>query len=363
MKDINREGILRMIGMRDTAGFLSKINALFIDIYDEGGKLAEYSTQLIVTSKNITLLAQRVTDTETGIANLTVQYNQISATVTSINTTVGGHTTQIGQLQVTAQQLTASVSSLTTTVNGHTTSIGQLQITADNLTASVSSLNTTVSGHTTSIGQLQITSNSISNRVTVIEGDYVKEAEISLMVKKDGNGYISNASIKADNIDFTFTRSTNFISNGTTVMNINSSGDLWILGNLKGGNIQGNYIVGTTGNKMEIYVDEVSHGYITTSGLRGFDSNRNQLLNLRVTGTSATDVQGELYLYSSSNYTAIMCPQFIGFNHPNNGGAEFGWFRDKIYIYGGVSHWPTLSQTLAPGQVYLDNGYLKVRTS
>ena len=96
-------------------------------------------------------------------------------------------------------------SALTTNRNGHTEQIGQLTITSQNITASVSSLTTTVNGHTSSIGQLEITSNSISNRVTVLKGDYVKEAEISLMVKKDANGYISNALIKADIIDFTFT--------------------------------------------------------------------------------------------------------------------------------------------------------------
>ena len=335
MESLSREAILRMVGLHDAAHMVRQLNAIQLSLEEEQGRMVAYWTEIRKSEKEVTLLAGRVSANETSI----------------------------GQLQVTAQQITASVSSLSTTVNGHTTSIGQLQITANQLTASVTSVESTVNGHTTKIGQLEITDTQISNRVTVIEGDYVKEAEISLMVKKDANGYISNALIKADIIDFTFTQSTNFNSGGQTVMNINSSGDLWILGNLKGGNIQGNYIVGTTGNKMEIYVDEVSQGYITTSGLRGFDSNRNQLLNLRVTGTSATDVQGELYLYSSSNYTAIMCPQFIAFSHPNNGGAEFGWFRDKIYIYGGVSHWPTLSQTIAPGQVYIDNGYLKVRTS
>ena len=349
MKDISQEKILRMVGLRDGAHLMRQLNAIQLSLEEQDGQMVAYWTEIQKDERQISLIAGRVSANETSI----------------------------GQLQVTASSLTASVSSLNTTVNGDGTQgsglvsqVSSLSLTVGNINLSVQSLSTTVNGDGTQgsglvsrVSSLELTESSISQRVSVIEGDYVKEAEISLMVKKDGNGYISNASIKADNIDFTFTRSTNFISNGTTVMNINSSGDLWILGNLKGGNIQGNYIVGTTGNKMEIYVDEVSHGYITTSGLRGFDSNRNQLLNLRVTGTSATDVQGELYLYSSSNYTAIMCPQFIGFNHPNNGGAEFGWFRDKIYIYGGVSHWPTLSQTLAPGQVYLDNGYLKVRTS
>ena len=294
MKKLSREGILRMMGMRDTAGFLNKINALFIDIYDEGGKLAEYSTQLIVTSKNITLLAQRVTDTETGIANLTVQYNQISATVTSINTTVGGHTTQIGQLQITTQQLTASVSSVSDTVSGHTTQIGQLTITTNSISQSVSSLQTTVDGqtsqistlrtdlngisatvtadhttlgtHTTQIGSLQVTTSSISGRVTAIEGDYVKEAEISLMVVKDGNGYISNASIKADNILFTFTQTTNFVSGGRNVMVIDNAGNLSILGTLTAGCVIGNLSVDNSGNISgtgSVTTDNVVAGYKT----------------------------------------------------------------------------------------------------
>ena len=357
MKEINREGILRMIGMRDTAGFMSKINALFLDIYDENGKLAEYSTQLIMTSKNITLLAQRVTDDEQDIANLTVTAQQISASVSSVQTTVSGHTEQIGQLQITTQQITASVSSVSDTVSGHTTQIGQLTITTNSISQSVSSLQTTVDGqtsqistlrtdlngisatvtadhttlgkhttqigslqvttsnitqevsnisdevdavsgtvtthtsqistlrtdlngisatvtadhttlgkHTTQIGSLQVTTSSISGRVTAIEGDYVKEAEISLMVKKDGNGYISNASIKADNILFTFTQTTNFVSGGRNVMVIDNSGNLSILGTLTAGCVIGNLNVDNSGNISgtgSVTTDNVVAGYMT----------------------------------------------------------------------------------------------------
>ena len=392
MKDINREGILRMIGMRDTAGFLSKINALFLDIYDENGKLAEYSTQLIVTSKNITLLAQRVTDDEQDIANLTVTAQQISASVSSLQTTVSGHTEQIASLTITTNSITQSVSSLTTTVNGHTsqistlrtdlngisatvtadhttlgthttqigslqvttnsisqsvsnisdevdavsgtvtthtsqistlrtdlngisatvtadhttlgthtTQIGSLQVTTNNISQSVSNISdevdavsgtvtthtsqistlrtdlngisatvtadhTTLGTHTTQIGSLQVTTNSISGRVTAIEGDYVKEAEISLMVKKDSNGYISNASIKADNILFTFTKTTNFISGGQTVMSIDNGGNLRILGTLTAGCVIGNLNVDNSGNISgtgSVTTDNVVAGYKT----------------------------------------------------------------------------------------------------
>ena len=251
------------------------------------------------------------------------------------------------------------------TVTNHTSQISTLRTDLNGISATVTADHKTLGTHTTQIGSLQVTTNSISGRVTAIEGDYVKEAEISLMVKKNSNGYISNASIKADNIDFTFTRSTNFISGGQTVMNINSSGDLWILGDLKGGSIQGNYTVGTTGNKMEIYADEVSHGYITTSGLRGFDSNNNKLIDLRMLGTSLSDVEGELYLYSSDGYTLSLFPRFIGFSAPNGGGyVTFGFDANgKVYIYAPISKWPSLSGSTVTGQVYLDNGYLKVRTS
>ena len=266
MKDINREGILRMIGMRDTAGFLSKINALFLDIYDENGKLAEYSTQLIVTSKNITLLAQRVTDDEQDIANLTVTAQQISASVSSLQTTVSGHTEQIASLTITTNSITQSVSSLTTTVNGHTSQISTLRTDLNGISATVTADHTTLGTHTTQIGSLQTTTSSISGRVTAIEGDYVKEAEISLMVKKDSNGYISNASIKADNILFTFTKTTNFISGGQTVMSIDNGGNLRILGTLTAGCVIGNLNVDNSGNISgtgSVTTDNVVAGYKT----------------------------------------------------------------------------------------------------
>lgn len=230
MKDLTREAILRMVGLHDAAHMMRQMNAIQLSLEEEQGRMVTYWTEIRKSEKEVTLLAGRMTDAETNI----------------------------GQLQVTARQITASVSSLTTTVNGHTTSIGQLTITANQLTASVSSISDTVNGHTTSIGQLEIKSDRISNRVTVIEGDYVKEAEISLMVKKDANGYISNALIKADIIDFTFTQSTNFNSGGQTVMNINSNGDLWILGEYKGGSITGQITVGTGTKKM--YIEPTSSG-------------------------------------------------------------------------------------------------------
>ena len=333
MENLSREAILRMVGLHDAAHMMRQLNAIQLSMEEEQGRMVTYWTEIRKSEKEVTLLAGRMTDAETNI----------------------------GQLQVTAQQITASVSSLTTTVNGHTTSIGQLQITANSLTASVTSISDTVNGHTTSIGQLQITSNSISNRVTVIEGDYVKEAEISLMVKKDGSGYISNALIKADNIDFTFTRATNFISGGQTVMNINSSGDLWILGDLKGGNIQGTYTVGTQGYKMEIYSDETQPNGSKTSGIRGLMNDGSQCLNLGFNYYS-NFVYPELIMSRSGiGYTSVHVHE-LTFGD-SNGTIQFAMNNDgTLYLHAALSRWPSLSNVFV-GQVYLDNGYLKVRTS
>lgn len=287
--------------------------------------MVAYWTEIRKSEKEVTLLAGRMTDAETNI----------------------------GQLQVTAQQLTASVSSLTTTVNGHTTSIGQLQITANQLTASVTSVESTVNGHTTKIGQLEITDTQISNRVTVIEGDYVKNAQITLMVTKNASGYISNALIQADYIDFTFTKSTNFNSGGQTVMNINSNGDLWILGEYKGGSITGNITVGTGTNKMYIQPNEQGGAHLIGK------SGNNTVLELGFFSSEYPYLHIGQVNHENSNWVQLEWHR-LRFGY----GPEFGVDRSssiyKILICG---TWPTSASEVMVGQVYRDGDVLKVRTS
>ena len=341
MKKVNREDILRMVGLHGAANLMRAINSIQLAMEEQDGKLVTYWTEIQKDEKQISLIAGRMTDAETNI----------------------------GQLQVTAQQLTASVSSLTTTVNGHTTSIGQLQITANNLTASVSSLNTTVNGHTSKIAALEITDSSISNRVTVIEGDYVKNAQISLMVKEDGNGYISNALMKADDIDFVFTRVVSWYWQNKTDANkrmgLDSSGNLWISGELRGGSIQGNYTIGTQGTKMQIYVDETV-GSFRSSGIRGRDTNNAEVIRL---GMLEYDnrVEPSLRLNDPNVNQVYVRPEYIQFQHTIGSVTPvltFGWSgtTNKVLISAPVDSWPSLSN-VSTGQVYLDNGYLKVRTS
>ena len=229
MQDLSREAILRMVGLHDSAQFMRQINAIQLSLEEQGGQMVAYWTEIRKDERQITLIAGRVSANETSIGQLQVTAQQLTASVSSLTTTVNGHTTSIGQLQITADNLTASVSSLNTTVSSHTTSIGQLQVTANSLTASVSSLNTTVGGHTTKIAALELTDTSISQRVTVIEGDYVTSADLSLYVDKNSVSWLTG---NANNVIFNFTQRFQIQHSGTAVLEVTASGDLKITGNL-----------------------------------------------------------------------------------------------------------------------------------
>ena len=349
MHNTSREEILRMVGLHDSAQFMRQINAIQLSLEEQGGQMVAYWTEIRKDERQITLIAGRVSANETSIGQLQVTATSLTASVTSLNTTVNGDGTQ-------GSGLVSQVSSLSLTV-------GNINLSVQSLSTTVNGDGTQGSGLVSRVSSLELTESSISQRVSVIEGDYVKEAEISLMVKKDGNGYISNANIKADRIDFTFTQSTNFNSGGQTVMNINSSGDLWIKGELKGGTIQGNYTIGSLGTKMEIYVDETV-GATKCSGIRGHDSNNWEVIKLgmqEVGGNVIPSLRlndpnaGQMYLYPSQinieNTISGVTSVFV-----------IGWSNNKVNIWANVSNWPS-SSNASVGQVYLDNGYLKVRTS
>ena len=352
METLNREDILRMIGLRDSAGLYSKINSLMIDMYDEGGKLAEYSTQIIQTEKNITLLAQRVTDDETNIADLTVTAQQISQTV---------------------EHQQDEIDSVTGTVNGHTTQIGQLQTTAQQITASVSSLTTTVNGHTSKIGELVIKDNEISQRVSVVEGDYVKNAQISLMVTKNEQGYISNALVSADKINFVFTDAVTWYwqskDDANKRMGLDGGGNLWISGQYRGGTITDNVVVGTSGGKMEIYSDEVVTGSLKKSGLRGVVSS-NTVLDLGFTQLNS-ELSPYFWMHGRAPFivrpaTLTMHPYSMSIGIDSGNAIRIGIGpTGKIDVaVSSASAWPSSRDEVGVGGVFVeDNEIMRVRLS
>ena len=375
MQDLSREAILRMVGLHDSAHFMRQINAIQLSLEEENGKMVSYWTEIRKTEKEITLIAGRMDEAETDIAQLQVTAGQISASVSSLQTTVSGHTEQIASLTITTNSITQSVSSLTTTVNGHTSQISTLRTDLNGISATVTADHTTLGTHTTQIGSLQVTTSSISGRVTAIEGDYVKEAEISLMVKKDGNGYISNASIKADNIDFTFTRATNFISGGKTVMSIDNGGNLWLLGEFRGGTITQNVLIGADSSnalyKMVLYTDEKISSSLPwlSSGIRGV-LNSTVYLDIGFAGVGGQTAYPRITLNnggsgSSFKYTTLSHDR-LSFGSSSTNRLIIGYPSDtsRIYIHGNYADWykDTELSSIAKGDVYIDsNGFLKVK--
>lgn len=348
MQNLDRESILRIFGLHDVSSIARQINAIQLSLEEQEGQMVTFWTEIRKDEKQISLIAGRMDTAETNI----------------------------GQLQVTAQSLTASVTSLNTTVSGHTTQIGQLEITANSLTASVSSLNTTVSGHTTSIGQLQVTASSISNRVTVIEGDYVKNAQISLMVVKDGNGYISNALIDADDIDFVFTQAVSWYWQSKTEANkrmgLDSSGNLWISGEYRGGTIVDTVQVGSGTKKM--FIEPTSSG----ARLVGKDGSTEVLSlgfyeysgvykpSLRLGHSFFNETYGQIYGSFGSYLSTIdygLDSNYSIINFYSNYGSSSTYFyigirdgsafiRSTNYEHTGYK-WPTDRNSVSIGQVFL----------
>lgn len=304
----------------------------------------EYSTQIRQTSRNITLTATKVSENATSIAQLEITAEQINLTVENNYTDLDGRVTD------------------------NTSLITQ---TATNIRAEVKD---TTDGLDDRIGSLELSSGSIEARVEAIEDDYVKSAEISMMVTKDANGYLeSGVYVSADKINFTFTKTTSFYSkNGndiTEVMNINPAGDLWIKGDLLGGNIKGNYTVGSTGNKIQIYCDETIYGSTKASGIRGKDVNGNTVLNLgfsELNGYITTTLslkgkqaitQHEVQILLRPDQIAFL--PIIGNKPPITFGYALG--SDKLYLSTWLEAWPTRDE-VGVGQVFLgDDEILRVR--
>lgn len=285
----------------------------------------EYSTQIRQTSRNISLIATRTSANETNIAQLTITAAQIQSTVSSNYTALDGR------------------------ISSNTSAITQ---TAKEIRQEVASVSETASGLSTRVGTLETRSDSISAKVLAIEGDYVKSASLELVVHKDASGHLeSGVYVSADNITFDFTHTAQFFAvNGdqrTEVMNINPNGDLWILGDLLGGNIKGNYTLGTSGAKMEIFIDEAL-GLSKNSGIRGINNNGVELLRL---GFQEYSSKIRAFLRFGSSYYMEDGLTVVD----NNGTFTVGIREGKAYLQ--AIHWPTEGVDsigdLPPGTVYL----------
>jgi hypothetical protein len=201
----------------------------------------------------------------------------------------------------------------------------------------------------------------------------VKEAEISLMVKKDDDGYISNALVKADDIDFVFTDAVSWYwqskAEANKRMGLDSNGDLWISGQYRGGTITDNVVVGTSGGEMEIYSDEVVTGSLKKSGLRGV-VNSNTVLDLGFTRLNS-ELSPYFWMHGTAPFivrpaTLTMHPYSMSIGIDSGNAIRIGIGpTGKIDVaVSSASAWPSSRDEVGVGGIFVeDNEIMRVRLS
>ena len=317
-----------------------------------------------------------------AIAEINIEFDNIRTTVTNNKTaadtafgTLRDRATSLegraSGLEKRAKDLEDAVDDLEDDSNYYGTWIYQTDRTINLWAAQFDS-----SGQIKKFSAIEQSIDDITLSVQAIEGDYVTSAEMGVFIDDWGT---SHASIKADKIDFTFSEEVSFYAkNGNTiteVMNIRPNGDLWIKGDLLGGNIKGDYIVGSDDMfNIEIYVDERISSQMPTlhSGIRGKQKTRTyfdfSISGYPISGSDAIYTYPYLAMNDGKDYNGYhvsLQPHFVEFW--NNGyTVRFGMNNNKIHIStGGTSYstWPTRSE-VSIGEVFLgDDEILRVRRS
>lgn len=199
------------------------------------------------------------------------------------------------------------------------------------------------------------------------DGTVAKVADITVFVDNYGT---TNAAIRADHIKFsTFNWTVTNPDTGETIFHLDSNGNLSIAGELKGGNIKGNYTIGSTGNKMQIYCDETIVGDRKASGIRGLDTDGKTVLNLgfsEMNGSTAPylSLKGK-QAFTQHEVQILIRPDTIAFlpivgNKPP---ITFGYAlgSNKLYLSTWLEAWPTRDE-VGVGQVFLgEDEILRVR--
>lgn len=251
----------------------------------------------------------------------------------------------------TVKGLTTVTSELTVSYGQIATRVGTVEGNYSSLSQTVSSISSRVSGVEGNYSSLSQTVNSVSSRLQTVEG---RTADMSIYVTRDSNGVITNAHIGADNVNFTFSNQWTVKakdSGGTerTVMELTPAGDLWIKGDLKGGKIKGDYTIGSTGNKMEIFVDEPL-GISKNSGIRAINENGEELLRL---GFQEYSSKIRAFLRFGLSYYREDGISIQG----NTNWVSFGLQNNKVNLFAPISAWPTEGVDnigdLPAGTVYL----------
>lgn len=207
------------------------------------------------------------------------------------------------------------------------------------------------------------------------KNNMVTKSDLSLQLRNyitaEGvEGMMSVAHIKADKIDFEGVQFgwTVRNTNNDIIFNLDSSGNLSIAGEFSGqfngGKITDKVTVGSSGGVVEIYVDEQVSQYVNIkqSGIRGVSGGTRYFTLGFQNGASL------LYPWLSmrapdyaGNPGVQLEPVGLKFYVGNTRGLIVGINGNKVEIQAPTNWWPSSSEA-STGQVYLDNGTLKVKT-
>ena len=198
-----------------------------------------------------------------------------------------------------------------------------------------------------------------------LSNDKIKtEGYIGVMID---NG-ITNATISADKIDFTFTQTCYWWAKSgntkTKVMQLDTNGDLHIIGQLIEGDtkIKETVTVGTNTYRMEIYADEDRGTISKAAGIRGKASNT-EVMDI---GFNAYDNKVVPYIRlgvnAAGNSYSVFRPGYINMIDYDSG-VNMAMSVNSGYFMLMSPSWPASDTNGLPnGSVYKDsNGFLKVK--
>ena len=277
-----------------------------------------------------------------------------------LQVTIGGIQTQVTNNKTAADQAFATLNN--TVIPGITGRLDSVELESGNSASwidqnknkiSVVVANFDNNGNPTAASGL-VTTSTYSGLFTTYmnENGVVTSGNISTYLTDyvDANGVrqiISVANINADQIKFNMTFDWEVKSGDKTVFYLDNNGNLTVAGNINGGTLTDNLIMGTQGAKMEIFVDEAL-GFSKNSGIRGINSNGVELLRL---GFQEYSSKVRAFLRFGGSYYME-----DGLTvSDNNGIFTVGIREGKAYL--SAMHWPTEGVDnigdLPPGTVYL----------
>ena len=307
--------------------------------FDSNGKIKGYADLKVQVGKISTTVTNNKSAADNAIANIT------NSIIPGLINDIDSADTKARNAATAASNAAAAASSAQSSADASATWINQNKSTLSAVAGRFDS-----AGHLTELSGYVATSNFAGLFAKSFgTSGAITESSISTYISGfvDENGVkqlISEATIKADKINF---KTGNFSiknQNNQTTLALDSNGNLTVSGTINGGTINNNVIVGTSGNKVEIYIDETIFGSLKGSGIRGKNSDGTEVMKLGFAALDNSYTTPYLFLSygkSSGNQHAILYPDRVEFVVDNTGKwISFGISGNgKIDIHGNA--WPT----------------------